>query len=98
MITININQTAVHLKLRGRFQVKQAAILREKTLELTNNGHRNFVFDIQHLDHLDTTGLGVLIGIQNLVAGSNGSVKVTGAQGMVDELFSRTRLKEVFYS
>ena len=97
MFNINVNDTNVRMTLPVHINVKEAAALRDTTTDLAKQGCLNFVFDFSDVKQMDTTGLGVLVNLSNIIAHKNGGyVKVIGATGTVDELFARTRLKDTF--
>ncbi|NMA68314.1 MAG: STAS domain-containing protein [Desulfitobacterium sp.] len=95
-IEINVQQNEVHVLLEGKIYVEDAAVLREKLLELLEQGQSRFVFHLHNLSYIDSSGLGVLVAIHKKALERNGKIVVKGLQGAVKELFLLTRLNKVF--
>ena len=64
--------------------------------ELIAQGHRLFVFDVSHVTHIDSTGIGRFIYALNVVMQAGGKMLLAGATGYVREGFRVTRLDSVF--
>ena len=58
--------------VEGEIDVYTAPRLRELLIELVNNGHYQLVVNMEKVEFLDSTGLGVLVG------GSSGSAPTMG--------------------
>ena len=50
------------IEVGGEIDVYTAPKLRDKITELVGNGEYNLVIDMEKVDFLDSTGLGVLVG------------------------------------
>jgi len=86
----------VIVDLSGKMYVEEATVLREKLLSLMEAGHQNFVIKLASVDYIDSSGLGVLVAIQKRALQMKGSVVISGATGIVKELFELTRLNKIF--
>ena len=52
----------VILEMKGRITVgKEATALRDKVSGLARAGQQNIVFNLEHVDFIDSTGLGALV-------------------------------------
>ncbi|MFT5874204.1 MAG: anti-sigma B factor antagonist [Clostridium sp.] len=78
------------------FAVDDAAEFREKTNNLISQGEINFVLDFSNCTFIDSTGLGVLVGIYKKCTELNGSFKLHSINPQVMKLFNLTRLDKVF--
>lgn len=63
---------------------------------LLQDGHRQFVFDLSGVTHIDSTGIGRFISSFNMVREAGGKLFMAGASGQVREGFRVTRLDTVF--
>ena len=95
-IKTTINEGQVLVELSGKMYVEEATILREKLLSFMESGNKNFLIKISHVDYIDSSGLGVLVAIQKKALQMKGGVIISGATGVVKELFELTRLNKIF--
>ncbi len=95
-MNITCSNGQVQVDLSGEMYVEDAAIVREKLLSHIEKGNNNFTITITKLTYIDSSGLGVLVGLQKRAQIASGSVILLGAQGMVKELFEISRLNRVF--
>ena len=78
------------------FVVDEVANLRVKINKLIDEGEKNFVFNFNECNFIDSTGLGVLVAIYKKCAERNGSIKLKSLKPEVEKLFKLTRLDKVF--
>jgi anti-sigma B factor antagonist len=64
--------------------------------ELIASGHRNFVFDLKGVTHIDSTGIGRFIDAYTKLSKIGGKMRLAGATGAVRDSFHVTRLDTVF--
>jgi len=95
-INTTIDNGQVVVTLTGSMYVEEATILREKLIILMASGHKKFTIKLNHVDYIDSSGLGVFVAIQKRALQAQGGVTLIGAQGLVKELFQLTRLNKVF--
>ena len=95
-INTTINNGQVIVTLVGSMYVEEAAILREKLIAFMESGHKEFIIQLNKIDYIDSSGLGVLVAIQKRALQMKGGVILTGASGIVKELLELTRLNKVF--
>lgn len=95
-IKTEINNGQVIVTLSGKMYVEEATILREKLISFMEEGKKEFVIKISHVDYIDSSGLGVLVAIQKRALQMKGGVIISGATGIVKELFELTRLNKIF--
>jgi len=84
------------LAVKGEIDVYTAPRLREKLVELVADGRRRIVVDLEGVDFLDSTGLGVLVGGLKRVRSHDGEMSLICTQSRILKVFELTRLTEVF--
>ena len=97
-LDLNVRKEADHavLKVAGEIDVYTAPKLREKLIELVNEGSYDLVVDLENVDFLDSTGLGVLVGGLKRVRNHYGSLKLVCTQDKILKIFRITGLTKVF--
>lgn len=93
---IIVESDYILVNLSKEIYVEDAANFREQLLPFLQKGHKRFIIDTSKLKYIDSSGLGVLIGIQKRAVSNNGEVIIRGLNGDVKELFELTRLTKVF--
>lgn len=78
------------------FIVDAASIFRDDTKTLIEKGIYNFVLDFNKCRFIDSTGLGVIVGIYKKCIENNGSVQLRNLHEDVLRVFKLTRLDRVF--
>jgi anti-sigma B factor antagonist len=84
------------LAVRGEVDVYTAPRLREKLVELVSNGKFDIVVDLEAVDFLDSTGLGVLVGGLKRVRSHDGDLSLVCTQQRILKVFEITGLTKVF--
>ena len=80
----------------GEVDVATAPRLRKEVIELVGAGHHRMVLDLEAVDFMDSTGLGVLIGVLRRLNAVGGELRVVCATPRILDLFSLTGLDKVF--
>jgi anti-sigma B factor antagonist len=80
----------------GEIDVYTAPKLRDKISELVGDGHYDLVIDMENVDFLDSTGLGVLVGGLKKVRAHDGSMELICSQDRLLKIFRITGLAKVF--
>src|SRR3954452_13481789 len=80
----------------GEIDVYTAPKLRERLVELINSGHYHLVINLEGVDFLDSTGLGVLVGALKRVRSHQGSLRLVCTQERLLKIFRITGLSKVF--
>ncbi len=84
------------IEVGGEIDVYTAPKLRDKIGELVSQGNYNLVIDMEHIDFLDSTGLGVLVGGLKKVRAHDGSMQLVCTQERLLKIFRITGLAKVF--
>ncbi len=80
----------------GEIDVYTAPRLREALIDLVDAGTYHIVVDVEKVEFLDSTGLGVLVGGLKRVRAHNGSLQVVCTQERLLKIFRITGLTKVF--
>jgi anti-sigma B factor antagonist len=82
--------------VKGEIDVYTAPKLREKLIELVSDGSYNVVVNLEGVDFLDSTGLGVLVGALKRVKAHDGMLSLVCTQDKILKIFKITGLTKVF--
>ena len=80
----------------GEVDVYTAPKLRERLTELVNAGHYHLIIDLEKVEFLDSTGLGVLVGGLKRVRANDGSMSLVCTQERLLKILRITGLIKVF--
>ena len=80
----------------GEIDVYTAPKLRDAITELVAEGKYQLVIDMQAVEFLDSTGLGVLVGGLKKVRGHDGSLELVCSSERLLKIFKITGLAKVF--
>ena len=88
--------SAAVVDVKGEIDVYTAPKLREKLIELVSEGTYKVVVNLEDVDFLDSTGLGVLVGALKRVKAHDGSLSLVCTQDKILKTFKITGLTKVF--
>lgn len=80
----------------GEIDVATAPRLRKEAIAIVGEGHHRMVLDLEAVDFLDSTGLGVLIGVLRRINSVGGELRLVCSTPRILDLFSLTGLDRVF--
>ncbi|CAN5883937.1 anti-sigma factor antagonist BldG [soil metagenome] len=80
----------------GEIDVYTAPKLRDALVDLVNKGRYHLVVDVEQVDFLDSTGLGVLVGGLKRVRANDGGLRIVCTQERLLKIFRITGLTKVF--
>src|SRR4051812_35389240 len=84
------------LRLSGELDIEGAPVLREAALKLIVEAPSNIVFDLRDLDFIDSTGVGVLVGVRNRLQTGGSYLILRKPSDRVRRVFELTGLDKVF--
>jgi anti-sigma B factor antagonist len=84
------------VRVGGEIDVYTAPKLREQLIDLVAAGNYHLVVDMENVDFLDSTGLGVLVGGLKRVRAHDGSLELVCSQERILKIFRITGLTKVF--
>lgn len=96
-LSININTTDwhTHVSVSGEIDVYSAPKLKEKLFPFSEKEEMNIIVDLTGVTYMDSTGLGVIVGIFKSVRKHNGSLQLTGLSNRLNKLFMITGLADI---
>jgi len=80
----------------GEIDVAAAPTLRDQLGELVDQGTDHIVVDLEGVDFIDSTGLGVLVGGVRRARGADGDLRLVCTNSRLLKVFGVTGLDEVF--
>jgi anti-sigma B factor antagonist len=86
----------VVVEVSGEIDVYTAPKLRDKITELVGDEVYDIVIDLEGVEFLDSTGLGVLVGGLKKVRAHDGSLSLVCTQDRLLKIFQITGLSKVF--
>ena len=95
LATREVEGTTV-VSVGGEIDVYTAPKLRDKITELVGAGRFHLIVDMEDVEFLDSTGLGVLVGGLKKVRANNGSLQLVCNQERLLKIFRITGLAKVF--
>lgn len=84
------------LELAGKISLgRESQRIEVVVQDLLRQEAKKIILDISRVDHLDSTGIGILAYCYGTVNRSNGELRIAGASGKVLHLLQITRLDKV---
>ena len=84
------------VELIGEADVYTSYLAKEAMLKLLEAGSRHLIVDLTGADYLDSTALGLLVGMLKRARERAGSVRLVNPKPQVRKVFEITRLDQVF--
>lgn len=84
------------IEVGGEIDVYTAPSLREAVVEAVEAGYVQLIIDVENVDFLDSTGLGVLVGALKRVRSEEGSLDIVCTHTRLLKIFEITGLDKVF--
>jgi len=96
-LTININETKneVFVHLKGEIDAFTAPKLKESLMPYSEKENVYMTVCLQDVQYMDSTGLGVFVGLLKSVRKHNGHLKLTDLSPRLERLFSITGLSDI---
>jgi anti-sigma B factor antagonist len=98
-LTLNVHSDASGLTIiavGGEIDVYTAPKLRERLIGLVESGSFQLIVDMEDVEFLDSTGLGVLVGGLKRVRAHDGWIDLVCTQSRILRIFRITGLNKVF--
>jgi anti-anti-sigma factor len=70
--------------------------VKDKINSLVHQGHKNILVNLSNVTHVDSAGLGELVGAYTTVTKAGGSMKLVGLTKRLHDLLAITKLLTVF--
>lgn len=84
------------LRVQGEIDMATAPKLRQQIIALVGQGSTHIIVDLEGVEFIDSTGLGVLVGAVKRVRTLEGALRVVCQRPNLVELFELTKLTSVF--
>ena len=84
------------IEVGGEIDVYTAPRLRETIVEAVDRGCTRLIVDVERVEFLDSTGLGVLVGALKRVRADGGSLDIVCTHERILKIFAITGLDKVF--
>ncbi|MBT2681563.1 anti-sigma factor antagonist [Mesobacillus sp. AQ2] len=96
-ISIDVKETESKLavKVNGEIDAYTAPQLREKLFPLSEKEGVKMVVDLSEVNYMDSTGLGVFVGVFKNVRAHDGEFKIVGLSERLQRLFEITGLADI---
>lgn len=90
------SKNALEIKPVGEVDIYTSPELKKKIYELIEEKNQNLIINGEQLDYIDSTGLGVLMGIYKKLQEKNLSISITNLKPNIYKLFDITGLNKIF--
>ena len=94
-IEIVEHNQVIKVKVRGEIDVYTAPKLREVLFPLAEKEQINLIVNLSDVIYMDSTGLGVFVGVFKNIRSNNGKFQLEGLSGRIKRLFEITGLAEI---
>ncbi|HZG70350.1 MAG TPA: anti-sigma factor antagonist [Chondromyces sp.] len=94
-IDIKELEQQVNVKLAGEIDAYTAPKLRETLFPYTERKGASVVIDLTDVEYMDSTGLGVFVGLFKSLNANEGSLKLVGLSERLKRLFDITGLADI---
>ena len=88
--------SALILRLKGSLDLATSPTVRAALLDAASEGKHQIIVDLTHVEFIDSTGLGALIGGHRRALENGGSVSLVILEGPIERLLNITGLMRVF--
>src|SRR3972149_6597156 len=95
-IEVEPKDEVVIVKLSGEVDVYTAPKLKSRLIDLVDQGKFKIIVDLEAVDFMDSSGLGVLVGGVKRVRSHDGSIALVCTQENILKIFRITGLVKVF--
>ena len=96
-ITIDVKDinSSVEVQVKGEIDAYTAPKLRETLFPLSEQANVSMVVDLTEVSYMDSTGLGVFVGLFKSVRAHNGEFRLIGLSERLRRLFDITGLADI---
>ncbi|MBD1382142.1 anti-sigma factor antagonist [Metabacillus arenae] len=96
-IKIDVNRLGENTEVfvAGEIDAYTAPKLREELVPLVDGSKPSLVINLKGVSYMDSTGLGVLVGLFKTVRKNDGDMKLTELSPRLERLFSITGLNDI---
>lgn len=93
-----VRENMLVCRVKGEIDLYNAKNLKDKVNEFVddNSDVKNLALDLMHVKYIDSTGLGILIGIKRRITEHGGELALVLTEERIIQLFSITGLSRIF--
>ncbi len=95
-IVYEINENTLEVKPVGEVDIYTSPELKNKIYELIEEKNINILINGEELDYIDSTGLGVLMGIYKKLQEKSLNIRIINLKPNIYKLFDITGLNKIF--
>jgi anti-sigma B factor antagonist len=92
----SLREGVVILALKGRLTVGEASAVREQVTGVAAGGNVNVLLNLQHVEYIDSTGLGAMVICFTSLKKAGGALKLVNPNKRNVELLLLTKLHTIF--
>ncbi len=86
----------VVFEVRGEVDLYSAPVLKKAVYDMIDSGQTKLIFDLNALDFMDSTGLGILVASLKRLTTEGGQLKLACGRDNILKIFKITGLDKVF--
>ncbi len=86
----------IYLNVSGKLNMYNYTELRFKVDYYINDGYNNFIFNIDKLEYIDSSGIGYLINLNKTIKALKGILKFTKPNDYIKNIFEVIKLNKIF--
>jgi len=84
------------VELEGEIDLSTSSIFKETVYQVIESGHNDVIIDLNELEFMDSTGLGVLVAALKKTSMAGGSIRLICNKRNILKVFTITGLDKVF--
>jgi anti-sigma B factor antagonist len=95
-LRVEPSRTSVAIvRLEGRLDLVSAGPAKQSMVEAIEGGQRRLVLDMAHVDFVDSSGLGAIVGVLKAARQAGGDLRIAGATSQLLSILELTMLDRV---
>lgn len=95
-VSLYVEESVLYVNLNGELDHHTADQLRNRLNSvMTESKIKHIVFNLKHLDFMDSSGIGIILGRYNQLKAVNGGVMVIGMKPLVKKVFELSGLSQI---
>lgn len=98
-VNFEINNNILIIKLNGELDHHSSEYVRDKVDdEILEKNPKNILFDMSHMNFMDSSGIGVIIGRYKFIASNGGKVGIVSMKPQIKRIYEICGLKRIIPS
>ena len=96
IISNNLENGKLLVKIEGEVDVYTSIHLKKELTKLVESDQKNIIIDLENVNYMDSSGLGVLVALLKELKKIGGELKLISLPVSVKKIFDLTRLTKFF--